>query len=106
MYFGDAQRPWSEIQRRMKRATDLASSSTPQKLAGSPFSTTREKPVPTGSTKTRSLAASSGSGEAIDWKGGAPAPVASLGTITRRGPSIPMWSQIDDEPGPPLKANV
>ena len=30
----------------------------------------------------------------------------SSSMCTRRGPSIPRWSQTDAEPGPPLKENV
>ena len=32
--------------------------------------------------------------------------VPSVGRLTRLGPSAPMCSQTDEEPGPPLKENV
>ena len=74
----------------------------------SPFlsgSMMRLKPVPTGSTKTRSANASH---EDSFWTscGGSVGSVPSDGKATRCGPTAPMCRYADDAPGPPLKTNA
>ena len=65
----------------------------------------RLKPVPTGSTKTRSANASH---EDSFWTsfGGNSGSVPSAGKSTRCGPTAPMCRNADDAPGPPLKTNA
>ena len=55
--------------------------------------------------KTRSETASSVSALSTSVYGGGVG-AATSPTSTRRGPSRPMCSQIDDDPGPPLKTKV
>jgi hypothetical protein len=66
---------------------------------------TRLKPVPTGSTNTRSVNASHDSSFETS-RGGNRGSVPSAGNATRSGPTAPMWRYADDAPGPPLKTNV
>ena len=65
----------------------------------------RLKPVPTGSTKTRSANASH---EDSFWTsfGGSVGSVPSAGKETRCGPTAPMWRYAEDAPGPSLKTNA
>ena len=65
----------------------------------------RLKPVPTGSTNTRSANASH---EDSFWTscGGSPGSVPSAGKSTRCGPTAPMCRNADEAPGPPLKTNA
>ena len=66
---------------------------------------TRLKPVPIGSTNTRSLKPSHDSSLGMS-RGGIRGNVPSAGSATRFGPSAPMWRYADDAPGPPLKTKV
>ena len=66
---------------------------------------TRLKPVPTGSTNTRSVKASHDSSLATS-RGGIRGSDPSGGNATRDGPTAPMCRYADDAPGPPLKTNV
>jgi hypothetical protein len=68
-------------------------------------STIRLKPVPTGSTNTRSLKASHDSSFMTSC-GGIRGSDPSGGNPTRDGPAAPMCRYADDAPGPPLKMNV
>src|SRR3954468_21782948 len=63
------------------------------------------KPVPTGSTKTRSENASQ---DSSFWtsRGGIGGSVPSAGKSTRWGPTAPTCKYADDAPGPPLNTNV
>src|SRR5215211_3716442 len=65
----------------------------------------RLNPVPTGSTKTRSLNASQDSSLWTSF-GGSAGRVPSGGKSTRCGPTAPTCRYADDAPGPPLKTNV
>ena len=65
----------------------------------------RLKPVPTGSTKTRSVKASHDSRSGTS-RGGIVGSVPSAGNATRCGPTAPMCRYADEAPGPPLKTNV
>ena len=85
----------------MNCVSEAASSSIPQKSVPSASPAGRLKPVPIGSTMTMSAMSStvwplSTSG----YGGGACWPM--FGVTTRRGPMIPMWSQKEADPGPPL----
>ncbi len=84
-----------------KRAIESRSSSTPQKSLSFAFPTAWESPVPTGSIMTRSVVSMMLSWLSTTWYGGGGVGAASVVTI-RRGPNAPMWSQSDEEPGPPL----
>ena len=66
---------------------------------------TRLKPVPTGSTNTRSVKASQDSSLETS-RGGIRGGVPSAGNATRSGPTAPMCRNADDAPGPPLKTKV
>src|SRR5690242_12803032 len=66
---------------------------------------TRLNPVPTGSTKTRSVNASQDSSFETSL-GGIGGSVPSAGNATRCGPTAPTCRYADDAPGPPLKTNV
>ncbi len=61
MNFGDCQRLFLVVYRRMKFATEVRSSSTPWKVDGFVLFSACEKPVETGSMKTRSVRSK------IDW---------------------------------------
>src|SRR5262245_5553393 len=89
----------------MKSPTDWMSCSSPWNwLADSP-STGRLYPVETGSIKTRSVKSSQhDSLSASAYGGGGVIPSGPM--TTRLGPSAPMCSHTDDEPGPPLYAKV
>jgi hypothetical protein len=63
------------------------------------------KPVPTGSTKTRSENASQDSSFRTS-RGGIGGSVPSAGKSTRCGPTAPTCRYADDAPGPPLNTNV
>src|SRR6266436_7387867 len=82
-------------------ARDFTSWSTPQKSLSWALPTAWLKPVPTGSTKTKSVLSrrQCGFSESLYGAGG----VASAFTVTtRRGEKEPMCSQTEEEPGPPL----
>lgn len=67
----------------------------------------REKPVPMGSMKTRSVAGSQESGLATSLPGGGGGRGGALSPMTTfRRPTAPRCSQTEDEPGPPLKTKV
>ena len=67
--------------------------------------TTVLQPVPTASTKTRSVASSNE--DSLSTSGGFGGGCEpSEGTVTRTGPNEPMCSQIVDDPGPPFHRNV
>ena len=72
-----------------------------------PFGVTRVrlKPVPTGSIMTMSVLSSSVAGLSTMLYGAGEA-WSVPGVVTRFGPMTPMWSQNDDEPGPPLYENM
>ena len=61
----------------------------------------REKPVPGASTNTRSLASIRLWSLLTSWYGAA-GPWLWSSVTTRLGPSAPMCSHTDEEPGPPL----
>ena len=119
MKTGDPQRPLPDSQRPMNSHIDSRSRFSPKNSFGSTASSfffsfsssffslsiTRLKPVPTGSTNTRSLKASQ---EASFWtsRGGISGNVPSGGHSTRCGPTAPRWRKAEDAPGPPLKTNV
>jgi hypothetical protein len=65
----------------------------------------RLKPVPTGSTKTRSAKASHDDSFCTSF-GGSVGSVPLTGKATRCGPTAPMWRYADDAPGPPLNTNA
>ena len=65
----------------------------------------RLKPVPTGSTKTRSVNASQVDSLSTSREGGGSS-VPSGANRTRRGPSAPTWRKAEAAPGPPLKTKV
>jgi hypothetical protein len=65
----------------------------------------RLKPVPTGSTKTRSVNASHDDSFSTNL-GGMLGSDPSSGKATRFGPTAPMWRYADDAPGPPLNTKV
>ncbi len=65
----------------------------------------RLKPVPTGSTKTRSVNASHEPSFSTS-RGGSSGSEPSGGKSTRFGPTAPRCRYADDAPGPPLKTNV
>ncbi len=74
----------------------------------SPFfsgSMTRLKPVPTGSTKTRSVKASHDDSFSTS-RAGIAGNVPSDGKSTRCGPTAPMCRYAEEAPGPPLKTKV
>ncbi len=85
----------------MKRPTDSMSGSTPQKSWSFALPTARLRPVPTGSIRTMSVLSSGLYALSTTWYGGGGVAAASVVT-TRRGPITPMWSQMQEEPGPPL----
>ena len=62
----------------------------------------RLKPVPTGSTNTRSVNESHDDSFSTIF-GGNDGSVPSAGKSTRCGPAAPMWRYADEAPGPPLK---
>ena len=66
---------------------------------------TRLKPVPTGSTNTRSVNASHDDSFSTSLAGTVGS-VPSDGKSTRCGPTAPMCRYAEDAPGPPLKTNV
>ena len=66
---------------------------------------TRLQPVPTGSTKTRSVNDSHDDSFSTSFAGSAGS-VPSEGKSTRCGPTAPMCRYAEDAPGPPLKTNV
>src|SRR3954454_15928553 len=128
MKTGELQRSFSESQRAMNSQSDSRSRFWPKYSFGSNFSPSpalgepsglsgfgfssflsrsmmRLKPVPTGSTNTRSANASH---EDSFWTsfGGSVGSVPSDGTATRCGPTAPMCRYADDAPGPPLKTNA
>ncbi len=70
-----------------------------------PPSTARLWPVDIGSMKTRSHTASRVSALSTSAYGGGVG-ASTPPTSTRRGPSSPMCSQIEAEPGPPLKTKA
>src|SRR5262245_62487114 len=65
----------------------------------------RLKPVPTGSTNTRSVNASHESAFETSC-GGSLGSLPSAGNATRSGPTAPICRNADDAPGPPLNTNV
>ena len=65
----------------------------------------RLKPVPTGSTNTRSANASQDDSFCTS-RGGSSGSVPSAGKSTRCGPTTPRCRNADDAPGPPLKTNI
>src|SRR5690348_6177933 len=126
MNTGEPQRSFSESQRAMNSQRDSRSRFWPKYSSGSDFSPTPEpgepsgvsgfsfflscsmirlKPVPTGSTKTRSANASQ---DDSFWTscGGSVGNVPSAGKETRWGPTAPMCRYAEDAPGPPLKTNA
>src|SRR3954469_7163333 len=119
MNTGEPQRPFDDRQRPMNSESDWRSRLYPKYSFGSSsspfflsspsfafsFSTRRLKPVPTGSTKTRSVKPSHDSSLSTS-RGGTLGSVPSLGTATRGGPTAPMCRKAEDAPGPPLKTNV
>src|SRR5438045_3740383 len=115
MKIGEPQRPFSESQRVMNSHSDSRSRFGPKyssSFAASSFfsssffsfSTRRLKPVPTGSTNTRSVKASHDDSFSTSV-GGSFGSVPSAGKSTRCGPTAPIWRYADDAPGPPLKTN-
>src|SRR5574338_21319 len=119
MNTGDAQRPWLESQRPMNSQSDSRSRFWPKYSLGSgaspsfpsfpspfgSFSTMRLKPVPTGSTKTRSPNVSHDDSFSTSL-GGISGSEPSEGNATRFGPTAPMCRKAEDAPGPPLKTNM
>src|SRR6478672_6357640 len=123
MKTGEPQRPLSESQRPMNSQSDSRSRLYPKYSFGSgvssdfaaadpslpsPFfsgSITRLNPVPTGSTKTRSVNASHDDSFSTR-RGGIVGSVPSGGKSTRCGPTAPMCRYADEAPGPPLNTNV
>jgi hypothetical protein len=103
--FGDIQRPLRDVHSRITSPTDSRSWVNPWYSPGFSPSTAREYPVDTGSMKTTSLCCSSVSALSTSAYGGGASSPASPET-TRRGPSRPRCSQMLDDPGPPLNANV
>ena len=85
----------------MKFETDSMSWSTPQKSLPSPLPTAREKPVPTGSIITRSARSRMLYSLSTVRNGPRVFDSRSLSTV-RFGPRMPMCSQAEAEPGPPL----
>jgi len=69
------------------------------------FGIGRLKPVETGSMKTRSVRSSHVDSLSAIWYGGAGASPSGV-RLARLGPMAPMCSQIEAEPGPPLKQYV
>ena len=105
MYFGDIQRSSRVHHSRISSVTCSTSLPNPWKSFALPPWTARVWPVDIGSMNTRSEAASRLSGLSTSRYGGGCGAVTSPRS-TRRGPSRPMCSQIDEEPGPPLNTNV
>ena len=117
MKIGEPQRPLIESQRPMNSQSDSRSRFCPKYSFGSvasgflslssfaSFSITRLKPVPTGSTKTRSANASQDSSFCTS-RGGISGSEPSAGNATRCGPTAPRCRNADDAPGPPLKTNI
>ena len=89
----------------MNSPTDAMSPRKAWNLVFSSGLAAREKPVPTGSMKTRSVRSSQVASLSTRRNGGAGI-VGSSGSATRRGPRVPRCSQTDAEPGPPLKLNM
>ncbi len=89
----------------MNREIESMSGSAPQKSLSFASPTAFESPVPTGSIITRSVLSRTLKALSTTWYGGGGVGAASAVT-TRRGPRAPMCSQTDEEPGPPLNANV
>ena len=95
-----------------KKAFGSRAPSLPSGFAGPALSpsfgcslTIRLQPVPTGSTKTRSVKANQDSALSTSAVGGAsgmPCPSKP----TRRGPSAPTWRYAEEAPGPPLNTKV
>ena len=85
----------------MKFDTDVTSWSTPQKSLLSPLPMARENPVPTGSIITRSTWSRMLNSFSTVRNG--PRVLCSISTsCVRLGPRMPMCSQAEAEPGPPL----
>src|SRR5215469_17842728 len=104
-YLGDIQRLWRVVHSLITSATDSMSAPYPwNSLDFSPLMA-REYPVDTGSMNTRSECLSKvWLLSAMPYGGGSKSPASPIST--RRGPSRPRCSQMLDEPGPPLNANV
>gem|GEM_PF-3686107 len=105
MNFGESQRLLRVVHRRITSPTLSRSPVNPWYVFGLPPETAREKPVETGSMKTRSVTLRRVSRLSVSPYGGAESDPTSPDT-TRRGPISPRCSQTELEPGPPLKANV
>ena len=101
MNFGAFHRSLTVSQRSMPRAKASMSASVPHNAWSLVSPSGREKPAPIASTKTRSDLSSRLSGLLASVNGG-PAVAAGLSVRTRTGASDPMWSHIDELPGPPL----
>src|SRR5271157_5231139 len=89
----------------MKSPTEAISFLKPCHSLGFWPSTGRLYPVLTGSMKTKSVSSSNEYSLSVNWNGGF-GKLPSNSSITRLGPSNPICSQTDDEPGPPLNENV
>lgn len=90
----------------MKSPTESTSPVRPWYLDAFFGSLDRDKPVETGSMKTRSVLSRMENGFSLTLIGGSRAVVPSGDVGTILGPRAPRWSQTADEPGPPLKAKV
>src|SRR5579862_8075498 len=113
MKIGAPQRLFSDSQRVMNSQSDSRSRFGPKYSSSGFFAssfffssseTMRLKPVPTGSTNTRSVNASHDDSFSTSFGGGGGS-VPSAGKSTRCGPIAPMWRYADEAPGPPLKTN-
>ena len=118
MKTGEPQRPFADSQRPMNSQSDSRSRLKPKYSFGSVASSffsfpssffsssiIRLKPVPTGSTKTRSVKASHDASFGTS-RGGISGSVPSGGNAIRCGPTAPMCRYAEDAPGPPLKTKV
>ena len=85
----------------MKSPMASMSFSKPWNSSSCSRSAAREKPVLTGSTKTRSAMSRSVSLLSTISKGGLGAEPSAF-ILQRLGPKAPMCSQMEEEPGPPL----